>query len=39
MELVRHITLLSTQKVRIKSEVDLIIQSIGGEKNFWVEYL
>lgn len=31
MELIRDITLLSTQKVRTKSEVDLIIRNIGGK--------
>lgn len=31
MDIIRDITLLSTQKVRVKSEVDLIIQSIGGK--------
>ncbi|KAI8996810.1 hypothetical protein BDB01DRAFT_845530 [Pilobolus umbonatus] len=31
MEVMRDITLLSTQKVRIKSEVDLIIKTIGDE--------
>lgn len=31
MELIRDITLLSTQKVRTKSEVDLIIKNIGGK--------
>lgn len=30
MDIIRDITLLSTQKVRVKSEVDLIIQCIGG---------
>ncbi len=33
MEIIRDITLLSTQKVRVKSEVDLIIQCIGGKKD------
>ncbi|KAI9357879.1 hypothetical protein BD770DRAFT_420032 [Pilaira anomala] len=31
MELIRDITLLSTQKVRTKSEVDLIIKNIGDD--------
>ncbi|KAF7721425.1 hypothetical protein EC973_004690 [Apophysomyces ossiformis] len=31
LNVTRHITLLSTQKVRVKSEVDVIIQSIGDE--------
>ncbi|RCH81688.1 hypothetical protein CU098_006387, partial [Rhizopus stolonifer] len=31
MELEREITLLSTQKVRVKSELDLIIQNIGDD--------
>ncbi|KAI8081130.1 hypothetical protein BDF21DRAFT_339095 [Thamnidium elegans] len=31
MELIRDITLLSTQKVRTKSEVDLIIRNIGDD--------
>ncbi|GAN08627.1 actin polymerization protein Bzz1 [Mucor ambiguus] len=31
MDLIRDITLLSTQKVRVKSEVDLIIQNIGDD--------
>lgn len=31
MDIIRDITLLSTQKVRVKSEVDLIIQSIGDD--------
>lgn len=31
MDIIRDITLLSTQKVRVKSEVDLIIQNIGGK--------
>ncbi|CEP09015.1 hypothetical protein [Parasitella parasitica] len=31
MDVIRDITLLSTQKVRVKSEVDLIIQSIGDD--------
>jgi hypothetical protein len=31
MDLIRDITILSTQKVRVKSEVDLIIQNIGDE--------
>lgn len=30
VETARQITLLSTQKARVKSEVDLIVQSIGG---------
>lgn len=29
MEVARNVTMLSTQKARVKSEVDLIIQSIG----------
>lgn len=31
MDVIRDITLLSTQKVRVKSEVDLIIQNIGDD--------
>ncbi|KAI7894598.1 uncharacterized protein EV154DRAFT_542366 [Mucor mucedo] len=31
MDIIRDITLLSTQKVRVKSEVDLIIQNIGDD--------
>lgn len=31
MDVIRNITLLSTQKVRVKSEVDLIIQNIGDD--------
>lgn len=34
MDIIRDITSLSTQKVRVKSEVDLIIQNIGG-KSVW----
>jgi hypothetical protein len=30
LEVVKDISVISTQKVKIKSEVDLIIQNIGG---------